>query len=126
VTQAPLAAAIGQKVTVQAGNRRLTFSNLDKQLYPDGFTKGEVINYYSRIADVLLPHLAGPTRHLHPYPDYGSFIISRMVISPALITIRLPHASAAGDRPNPSGRRRVFSGPETARRTRGDAGKVRR
>jgi hypothetical protein len=30
-------------VTVQAGNRRLTLSNLDKQLYADGFTKGEVI-----------------------------------------------------------------------------------
>jgi bifunctional non-homologous end joining protein LigD len=44
---------------VQAGNRRLTLSNLDKQLHPSGSTKGEVINYYSQVADVLLPHLAG-------------------------------------------------------------------
>ncbi|WP_372659860.1 non-homologous end-joining DNA ligase [Amycolatopsis kentuckyensis] len=41
-----------KKVTVQAGNRRLTLSNLDKPLYADGYTKGEVINYYSHIADV--------------------------------------------------------------------------
>jgi bifunctional non-homologous end joining protein LigD len=47
------------KVTVQVGDRRLRLSNLHKVLYPaDGFTKGEVINYYSRIAPILLPHLA--------------------------------------------------------------------
>lgn len=33
----------GKKITVQAGKRRLTLSNLDRPLYPDGFTKGEVI-----------------------------------------------------------------------------------
>ena len=36
----------------------LELSNLDKVLYPAaGFTKGEVIDYYTRIAPVLLPHL---------------------------------------------------------------------
>jgi bifunctional non-homologous end joining protein LigD len=35
-------------------------SNLDKIMYPAaGFTKGEVIDYYTRIAPVMLPHLAG-------------------------------------------------------------------
>lgn len=35
-------------------------SNLDKVMYPAvGFTKGEVIDYYTRIAPVLLPHLEG-------------------------------------------------------------------
>ena len=59
-----------QRVTVQVGERRLVLTNLDKTLYPqDGFSKGEVINYYSRIAPVLLPHLAGrPTTFLR-YPD---------------------------------------------------------
>lgn len=52
-------AEFGPRVTVQAGNRRLTLSNLDKVLYPDGTTKGEVLNYYSRVAEVILPHLAG-------------------------------------------------------------------
>ncbi|NGY61261.1 ATP-dependent DNA ligase [Lentzea sp. NEAU-D13] len=48
---------IGSRVTVNAGGRTLTLSNLDKPLYPDGTTKSEVIAYYSRIAPVLLPHL---------------------------------------------------------------------
>lgn len=48
------------RVTVQVGQRQLSLSNLDKVLYPtDGFTKAEVINYYSRIAPFLLPHLIG-------------------------------------------------------------------
>ena len=39
-------------------------SNLDKVLYPEvGFTKGEVIDYYARIAPVMLPHLARPGAH---------------------------------------------------------------
>ena len=38
--------------------RRLVLSNLDKALYPEaGFTKAEVIDYYVRIAPVMLPHL---------------------------------------------------------------------
>ncbi|WP_086667091.1 DNA ligase D [Lentzea kentuckyensis] len=48
---------IGSRVTVNAGGRTLTLSNLDKALYPDGTTKSEIIAYYSRIAPILLPHL---------------------------------------------------------------------
>ncbi|MEU4520692.1 DNA ligase D [Amycolatopsis sp. NPDC024027] len=60
----------GQRITVQAGDRRLTLSNLDKVLYPAaGFTKGEVINYYSRVAAVLLPHLAGRPVTFIRYPN---------------------------------------------------------
>ncbi|WP_410671477.1 DNA ligase D [Amycolatopsis sp. cmx-4-68] len=67
---APPPEPLGQRVTVQAGNRRLTLSNLDKVLYPaDGFTKGEVINYYSRVAPVLLPHLAGRPVTFIRYPN---------------------------------------------------------
>ncbi|MBK6954461.1 MAG: non-homologous end-joining DNA ligase [Actinomycetales bacterium] len=48
------------KVSVEAGGRRLVVSSLDKVLYPaTETTKGEVLNYYARIAPVLLPHLAG-------------------------------------------------------------------
>jgi bifunctional non-homologous end joining protein LigD len=47
-------------VVVAVGGRQLRLSNLDKVLYPDAdFSKGEVINYYSRVAPVILPHLAG-------------------------------------------------------------------
>ncbi|MDX8053846.1 DNA ligase D [Lentzea sp. BCCO 10_0798] len=55
---APTTPELGSRVTVNAGGRTLTLSNLNKALYPDGTTKSEVIAYYSRIAPVLLPHLA--------------------------------------------------------------------
>jgi len=46
--------------TVDVDGRRLRLSNLDKVLYPGtATTKAEVIDYYSRIAPFLLPHLAG-------------------------------------------------------------------
>jgi bifunctional non-homologous end joining protein LigD len=49
----------GAGTRVRVGDRTLELSNLDKVLYPAaGFTKGEVIDYYSRVAPVLLPHLA--------------------------------------------------------------------
>lgn len=45
---------------VDIQGHQLKLSNLDKILYPDaGFTKGQVIDYYARIAPVLLPHLKG-------------------------------------------------------------------
>jgi bifunctional non-homologous end joining protein LigD len=47
------------EVRVDVEGRTLTLSNLDKVLYPrTGTTKGEVIDYYARIAPVMLPHLA--------------------------------------------------------------------
>src|SRR5436853_1806680 len=55
---------------VEIGNRRLKLSNLDKVLYPAaGFTKGQVIDYYVRIAPVLLPHFAGRPLTLKRYPE---------------------------------------------------------
>jgi bifunctional non-homologous end joining protein LigD len=46
-------------VHVEVDGRTLKLSNLDKVMYPaTGTTKGEVLNYYARIAPVLLPHLA--------------------------------------------------------------------
>jgi bifunctional non-homologous end joining protein LigD len=45
---------------VQVGARRLRVTNLDKVVYPEtGTTKGEIIAYYSAIAPLLLPLLAG-------------------------------------------------------------------
>jgi len=58
------------KVEVAVDGRRLVLSNLDKVLYPDAhFTKAEVIDYYSRIAPVLLPHLKGRPLTLKRYPN---------------------------------------------------------
>lgn len=58
------------KVEVTVAGRRLTLSNLDKVLFPEtGFTKAEVIDYYTRIADVLLPHLAGRALTVIRFPN---------------------------------------------------------
>jgi bifunctional non-homologous end joining protein LigD len=64
-------------VAVEVEGRHLSLSNLDKVLYPvPGFTKGEVIDYYTRIAPVLLPHLRDRPLTLKRYPngvDAGHF-----------------------------------------------------
>ncbi|HEY6622595.1 MAG TPA: non-homologous end-joining DNA ligase [Acidimicrobiales bacterium] len=44
-------------VEVEVDGRRLTLSNLDKPLYPGGFTKGQMIDYYVHIAPVMLAHV---------------------------------------------------------------------
>jgi bifunctional non-homologous end joining protein LigD len=47
-----------ERMRVHIDGRELEVSNLDKVMYPQaGFTKGEVIDYYARVADVLVPHL---------------------------------------------------------------------
>ncbi|MCO8273375.1 non-homologous end-joining DNA ligase [Actinoplanes sp. TRM 88003] len=55
---------------VSIDGRDLELSNLDKLMYPAaGFTKGEVIDYYTRIAPVMLPHLAGRAVTRIRYPN---------------------------------------------------------
>jgi bifunctional non-homologous end joining protein LigD len=55
---------------VVVDGRELKLSNLDKVLYPGtGTTKGEVIQYYARIAPVMLPHLEGRCITLKRFPD---------------------------------------------------------
>lgn len=58
------------RIMVQVEKRTLSLSNLDKVLYPEaGFTKGEVIDYYTRVAPVLLPHLAERPLTVKRYPN---------------------------------------------------------
>ena len=58
------------KVAVQVDGRTLTLTNLGKVLYPEsGFTKAEVLDYYQRVAPVLLPHIAGRPLTLKRYPE---------------------------------------------------------
>jgi len=55
---------------VEIQGKRLTLSNLEKVLYPAAkYTKGQVIDYYARIAPVLVPHLAGRPLTLKRYPN---------------------------------------------------------
>jgi bifunctional non-homologous end joining protein LigD len=49
---------MSDRIRVVVEDRELELSNLDKVLYPAcGFTKGEVIDYYTRVAPTILPHL---------------------------------------------------------------------
>ena len=60
----------GKKSIVTVAGRELALSNLDKVLYPEtGFTKGQVIDYYARVAEALLPHLRGRPLTMKRYPD---------------------------------------------------------
>lgn len=55
---------------VQVGGRRMRLTRLDKVLYPaTGTTKGEVIDYYTRIAPLLLPHVNGRPATRKRWPD---------------------------------------------------------
>jgi len=54
---------------VDVDGRKLSLTNLDKVLYPaTGFAKGQVIDYYVRIAPVLVPHLSGRPLTMKRYP----------------------------------------------------------
>jgi bifunctional non-homologous end joining protein LigD len=58
------------RVEVEVEGRRLSLSNLDKVMYPAvGFTKGQLIDYYTRVAAVLLPHLRDRPLTLKRYPN---------------------------------------------------------
>jgi bifunctional non-homologous end joining protein LigD len=59
-----------EKVLTEVDGRELSLSNLDKVLYPEtGFTKGQVLDYYARIAEVMLPHLRLRPTTLRRYPN---------------------------------------------------------
>jgi bifunctional non-homologous end joining protein LigD len=60
---------MGSSHTIEIEGKSLTLTNLDKVLYPAAaFTKGQVIDYYARIAPALIPHLAGRPLTLKRYP----------------------------------------------------------
>ena len=55
---------------VRVGDREISLSNLDKVLYPEtGTTKGEAIEYYAKIAPVMVPHLTGRCITLKRFPN---------------------------------------------------------
>ncbi|HEY8747695.1 MAG TPA: non-homologous end-joining DNA ligase [Tepidisphaeraceae bacterium] len=54
----------------KVGGKQVDVTNLQKVLYPEsGFTKGQVVDYYLRIAPFMLPHLAGRPLTLKRYPN---------------------------------------------------------
>jgi len=59
----------GSSIETVVEGRRLSLSNLDKVLYPSGFTKAQVIDYMVRIAPVAVPHYRGRALTFRRYPD---------------------------------------------------------
>ena len=55
---------------VEVDGRELKLTNLDKVLYPKaGFSKGEVVDYYAKVAPAIIPHLAGRAVTLRRFPE---------------------------------------------------------
>lgn len=60
----------GERVERRIGSRTLALSNLDKVLWPrDGYTKGDLIEYYAGVARYAVPYLKGRPLTLQRYPD---------------------------------------------------------
>ncbi|MDB6150352.1 MAG: putative ATP-dependent ligase [Chthoniobacter sp.] len=59
-----------KKQLIEVEGRELAISNVEKLYYPEsGFTKGEVIAFYSEIAAIILPHLRDRPLTLKRYPE---------------------------------------------------------
>jgi bifunctional non-homologous end joining protein LigD len=60
---------VSDKRSVKVGRRTVEVSNPGKVLYPDGITKGDLVDYYRRVAERMLPHLRGRPVAMERYPD---------------------------------------------------------
>jgi len=90
-----------ERVESEVEGRRLTLSNLSKVLYPaNGFTKGAVLDYYARIAPVMLPHIEDRPMTLRRFPngvDGQSFFEKHVPAhAPSWVrTVRVPTSGSA-------------------------------
>jgi bifunctional non-homologous end joining protein LigD len=61
---------VGETRQVEVDGKELRLTNLDKVLYPEtGFTKGEMVDYYARVAPAIVPHLSGRAVTLRRFPE---------------------------------------------------------
>ncbi len=61
---------MGETRQVEVEGKELRLSNLDKVLYPAvGFTKGEMVDYYAKVAPAIVPHLSGRAVTLRRFPE---------------------------------------------------------
>jgi bifunctional non-homologous end joining protein LigD len=93
-----------ERIETDVDGRRLSLSNLDKVLYPEtGFTKGALLDYYARIAAVMLPHLRDRPVTFRRFPDGvgGKSFVEKHVPShaPAWVhTVKVPSVSTGRGR----------------------------
>ncbi len=60
----------GKEVTVEVDGHRLKFSNLDKVYFPkDGWKKRDLLAFYDRVSEFLLPHLHDRPLSMKRYPN---------------------------------------------------------
>src|SRR4051812_32552951 len=93
----------GDATTVEIDGRDLRLTNLEKVLWPAvGFAKSQLIDYYVRIAPVLLPHIAERPMTLARFPDgvdvdgwYQTSCWHHPEWMPT-VKVVLPHGKAAG------------------------------
>jgi bifunctional non-homologous end joining protein LigD len=86
---------------VEVDGRHLTLVNLEKVMYPrTGTTKGEVLNYYARVAGVMLPHLAdrAVTRIRWPNGTSGQSFFEKNVPSGTPSWVRTVTVPTTGSR----------------------------
>jgi DNA primase len=77
---------------IEVEGRELAISNMDKIYYPESvFTKGEVISFYSEIAEVILPYLRNRPLTLKRFPVRESSFISASGLQGAASKIKLRH-----------------------------------
>lgn len=71
--------------TLDVDGRRVTLTNLRKTYFPKlKLTKGDLLRYYARIADVLIPHVANHAMVMKRYPHgvTGDFFYMKRAPSP--------------------------------------------
>jgi len=96
-----MAESPSQELMVEVAGRTLRISNLAKVMYPaTGTTKGEVLNYYARVAPVLLPHLAdrAVTRIRWPHGTADMQFFEKNVPSGAPSWVRTATVPSTGSR----------------------------
>jgi bifunctional non-homologous end joining protein LigD len=101
VTATPRGKGVSAAIEVEIGGRAVRLTNLDKVLFPaTGFTKGDLIDYYARLAPVLLPHLAGRPLTLARFPDgvdgSGWYQTDCPHPPPLLLTLPVPSPGGQG------------------------------
>jgi bifunctional non-homologous end joining protein LigD len=90
------------RVQTEVEGRSLSLSHLDKVMFPaTGFTKGQLIDYYARIAPVMLPHVRDRPLTFRRYPDGvdGNSFFEKNAPSHApewVRTIKVPSTSSRG------------------------------
>ena len=91
-----------KKKRVEVDGRAIELTNLGKVLYPSsGTTKADVIDYYARVADVMLPHIRNRALTLKRYPDgvTGPFFYEKACPAyrpPWMKTVSTPRTSRPG------------------------------